>query len=155
MRDQTWLRQQLHDIWQTYFLDVPEYNPVRVEFGRRARTRLGSIRIDPKNSEQTVIRVTGWFQYPEIPVEIVRSVLVHEMCHYAHGFHSGIEQQHTYPHAGGVIRKEFEQRDLGELYDRQQTWLRESWPAFLRTHEQRSYRPKTNTKRRRILPFFG
>lgn len=155
MRDQTWLRQQLHDIWQTYFADVPEYNSVQVEFGRRARTRLGSIRINPSNSEQTIIRVTGWFKYPEIPVEIVRSVLVHEMCHYAHGFHSGIEQQHTYPHAGGVIRKEFEQRDLGELYDRQQTWLREEWPRFLRKHYQRNYIPKTNRKRRKKLSFFG
>lgn len=155
MRDQTWLEQQLQDIWQTYFADVPEYNPVRVEFGRRARTQLGSIRIDPKNAAQTLIRVTGWFRYSEIPMDIVWSVLVHEMCHYAHGFHSGIEKQHSYPHAGGVIRKEFEQRGLGELYDRQQTWLREEWPRFLRKHEQRSYRPKTDTKRRKLLSFFG
>lgn len=155
MRDKTWLEQQLQDIWQTYFSDIPEYNPVWVEFGRRARTRLGSIRIDPKNSNQTIIRVTGWFKYPEIPVDIVRSVIVHEMCHYAHGFHSGGEQQHTYPHAGGVIRKEFEQRGLEELYDKQQAWMREDWPRFLRKHCQRNYRPKTNTKRRKKLSFFG
>ncbi len=155
MRNNIWLERQLREVWQRYFFDVSEYNPVRIEFGRRARTRLGSIRFDPKNPEQTLIRISGWFMHPEVPADIVRSVIVHEMCHYAHGFHSGIEQQHTHPHAGGVVRKEFEHRGLGELYDRQQTWVRDEWPRFLRKHEQRNHGQKRNTTRRRKLPFLG
>lgn len=155
MRDNTWLERQLREVWHRHFSDVSEYNPVRIEFGQRARTRLGSIRVDPKNPGQTLIRVSGWFARPEVPVDIVHSVIIHEMCHYAHGFHSGGEQQHTYPHAGGVVRKEFEQRGMGELYDRQQKWIRDEWPTFLQKHEQRNHGQKRNTSRRRKLPFFG
>ncbi|PSO43079.1 hypothetical protein BRC19_02460 [Candidatus Saccharibacteria bacterium QS_5_54_17] len=146
MRDQAWLQQQLGEIWRLHFPDVQERNPVRIMFGRRAYRRLGSISTDPQDPEQTIIRVTGWFQYPQIPVEIVRSVIVHEMCHYAHGFHSGGAQQHTYPHAGGVIRREFAERDLEELYDRQQEWLREEWPKFLRKHYKGNYIKNPNKK---------
>lgn len=153
MRNQAWLESQLNTIWTNYFADVPEYNPVRIEFGRRARTRLGSISIDPKQPGVTRIRVTGWFRYEKIPQDIVHSVIVHEMCHYAHGFHSGGQQQYSYPHAGGVIRREFAERGLEEWYGRQQTWLKTEWPRFLAAHEP-AKRHKRG-KRRKRLSFFG
>lgn len=153
MRNQAWLEQQLTTIWKDYFADVPEYNPVRIEFGLRARTRLGSISVDPKQPGVTRIRITGWFRYEEIPKDIVHSVIVHEMCHYAHGFHSGGQQQHSYPHAGGVVRREFTERGLESLYLKQQHYLKNQWPDFVKRH------CKPITKRRRksknMLSIFG
>ena len=156
MRSQDWLDKQLEYVWSRHFPDVPEYNPVRIEFGRRARTRLGSISIDPKQAHVSRIRITGWFRYEEIPESIVHSVIVHEMCHYAHGFNSHAKQRHKHPHAGGVIRKEFADRGLEHLYDYQQQWLKKQWPRFIKKHHNSTTGSSTRSRGSRIkLSIFG
>ena len=156
MRDQAWIDRQLNYVWEAYFSDVPEHNPVRIEFGRRARTRLGSISSDPSQPHISRIRLTGWFRYEEVPESIVHSVIVHEMCHYAHGFHSSAERQHRHPHAGGVIRKEFADRGLEALYDYQQQWLKTQWPRFIKKHYNGTTLSKAKSRKRRIkLSLFG
>lgn len=152
-RNQQWLQERVTQLWSEYFADMPEYNPVRVEFGRRARTRLGSISLDPKQPDVSRIRVTGWFRDPAVPERIVDSVLVHELCHYAHGFHSGGEQQHRHPHAGGVVRREFAERGLEELYDYQQLWLKTQWPKFLRSRGEPVVRQRRRKRRKRLVLF--
>ncbi len=156
MRNQEWIERQLNYVWKTYFFDVPEHNPVYIEFGRRARTRLGSISLDPNQPQTSRIRITGWFRYEEVPVSVVHSVIIHEMCHYAHGFHSSAEQRHKHPHAGGVIRKEFADRGLEDLYDYQQQWLKTQWPRFIKKY----YKPTSPNKKKPIghrikLSLFG
>lgn len=131
-RNQAWLDDLLHSVWEGHFRDVKRVNNIRIEFGRRARRRLGSISVDREDSKVSVIRVNGWFREDEIPEFLVRSVIVHELCHYAHGFNSGsANRQHQYPHAGGVVRREFSERGLAELYDQQQSWLKQNWPRFI------------------------
>lgn len=44
MRDDNYLQQRLDHIWDRYFSDIEQGNDVRIQFGRRARTRLGSIK---------------------------------------------------------------------------------------------------------------
>lgn len=52
MRDNDWLKEKLENIWATYFANVSRVNEVAIEFGRNARTRLGSIKqIRPCHSE--------------------------------------------------------------------------------------------------------
>lgn len=141
-RDQAWLNDLLHSVWGSHFSDVERVNNIRIEFGRRARRRLGSISVDRNDSKISVIRVNGWFRESEIPEFLIRSVVVHELCHYAHGFNSGSSRrQHQYPHAGGVVRQEFSERGLAELYDQQQSWLKQNWPRFI------SQRYDINSKR--------
>lgn len=156
MRDQAWLDKQLDYVWQEHFADVPEHNPVRIEFGRRARTRLGSISFDPKQPNVSRIRITGWFRHEEVPEPIVQSVIVHEMCHYAHGFQSAANRERRHPHAGGVIRKEFAGRGLEDLYDYQSQWLKTEWPQFIARHYSPTTRKKVkHSKRRRRISIFG
>ena len=131
-RDQKWLDNLLHSVWEGHFSDVRRVNNIRIEFGRRARRRLGSISVDRNDPKVSVIRVNGWFRDDEVPEFLIRSVIVHELCHYAHGFNSGSqERQHQYPHAGGVVRQEFSERGLAALYDQQQSWLKQNWPRFI------------------------
>lgn len=140
MRDEAWLQQLLDETWDQYFTDVPQANDVRIVFGRKAKRRLGSIALDPKDREVSVITMNGLFRLPEIPDFVVRATLVHELTHYAHGFNSPLEQRQTHPHAGGVMRREFAERGLLELYQEQRRWLKANWPGVVEQHLSQSAR---------------
>lgn len=126
-RDDSWLHQLLDKTWDGYFSDVPQDNIVRIRFGRIAKTRLGSISIDRKEPDVSVITMNGLFRDPVIPEYVVQATLVHELSHYAHGFNSPHEQTKTHPHAGGVMRQEFEARGALKLYRDQKRWLKDNW----------------------------
>lgn len=127
MRDHAWLQQLLDETWDKYFSDVSQDNIVRVEFGRKAKTRLGSIKMSAKDSEVTIITMNGLFKDSAIPEYVILATLVHELCHYAHGFHSPIRKKFDFPHAGGVMRREFRERGLEKLYLDQKQWLKTNW----------------------------
>lgn len=123
MRDDNWLLARLDNIWSVYFKDVPQINPVFIRFGRFARLRFGSIRMEPR-TKKTFIIITGMFKDPQIPQEVVDHTIAHELCHYAHGFSSPHARLHRYPHEGGVIQKEMENRDLIHLYKAYKAWIK-------------------------------
>ncbi len=133
-RDEAWLQQLLDTVWDSYFADVPQENDVRIVFGRRAKRRLGSIALDPLDGVTSVITMNGLFRLSEVPVFVVEATLVHELTHYAHGFNSPLSQRQTHPHAGGVIRREYAERGLLELYVQQKRWLKTEWPKVIEQH---------------------
>ncbi|HSX01705.1 MAG TPA: hypothetical protein VLI05_00135 [Candidatus Saccharimonadia bacterium] len=130
-RDEAWLQQLLDETWDSYFADVPQENDVRIVFGRRAKRRLGSIALDPRDQRTSVITMNGLFRLAVIPDFVVQATLVHELTHYAHGFNSPLNQRQQHPHAGGVMRREFDERDLLQLYLQQKKWLKQHWPAII------------------------
>lgn len=133
-RDQEWLENVLADIWYRLFSDVPQDNDVHIRWGKRARRRLGSISVDPKDRTSSIIRVNRIFQDLDVPEFVVRATIFHEMTHYAHGFNSPLEQKQKHPHSGGVIKKEFAERGQVALYEKQRIWLNENWVTILRKH---------------------
>lgn len=132
-RDNEWLERLLRVIWEDHFHDIERKAPIKIVFGKRARNRLGSISYDD-NTGHSVIRITRLFTDTDVPELVVKSTIVHELCHYAHGFHSGLKQKHKHPHAGGVIRKEFAERGLEDLYIAQRKWLKTEWPKVVQKH---------------------
>lgn len=145
-RDDRWLQGLLDRTWDTHFADVQQINDVRIEYGRRAKRRLGSIRIDPADHNTSIITMNGLFRSIEIPEFVVEATLVHELTHYAHGFNSPHAQKQAHPHAGGVMRREFEERGLLQLYLEQKRWLKVRWPEVL----AREFAPRPS--RRRLAP---
>jgi hypothetical protein len=137
-RDDAWLQGVLDKIWDNYFADVPQVNDVRINFGRRAKRRLGSISLDPADRKTSLIIMNGIFRDPGIPEFVIEATIVHELTHYAHGFNSPLEQAQAHPHAGGVMRREFDERGLLELYQIQKRWLKDNWPAVI----AREFAPK-------------
>lgn len=133
-RDQEWLENVLADIWYRLFSDVPQDNDVVIRWGKRARRRLGSISVDRRDMNTSVIRVNRLFQDLDVPEFVVRATIFHEMTHYAHGFNSPLEQKQKHPHSGGVIRKEFAERGQEALYEEQRTWLDTNWLSILKKH---------------------
>ena len=124
MRNDAWLLARLDLLWSNNFSDIPQINPVFIRFGRFARLRFGSIRMDRK-SKKTYITITGMFKDPQIPIEVVDHTIAHELCHYAHGFSSPHTRLHRYPHEGGVIKAEMENHGLIHLYDAYRKWIRQ------------------------------
>lgn len=130
-RDQEWLENMLADIWYKYFPDLEQSNDVHIKYGRRAKWRLGSIKIDQKDGESSIITINPLYQDLTIPEYVVVATIFHELSHYAHGFNSPHGQKYRHPHSGGVIRAEFAERGLEDLYLKQRKWLKSSWPEIL------------------------
>lgn len=131
VRDNAWLQSILDKIWDNYFPEVLQENDVRIEFGRRTKRRLGSISLDPTNHHTSVITMNGLFRREDIPEFVVEATIFHELTHYAHGFNSPLAQAQAHPHAGGVMRREFAERGMLELYQVQKKWLKEHWHEIL------------------------
>ncbi len=127
MRDDAWLHWLLDDTWDRYFMDVPQENDVKIIWGRRAKNRLGSIKLDPKDPTVSIITINSLFKDERVPEFVIRATLVHELTHYAHGFNSPLQQRQQHPHAGGVMRSEFKERGLEQLYLDQRRWLKANW----------------------------
>jgi hypothetical protein len=130
-RDQEWLENLLADIWYQHFRDVEQNNDVVIIWAKRAKRRLGSIEIDGRDGHTSIIKVNRLFQDLEVPEYVIRATIVHEMTHYAHGFGSPHDKKQQHPHSGGVIRKEFAERGLVDLYLQQKRWLKDNWRNFL------------------------
>lgn len=122
-RTDSWLLSRLDFLWSNYFKDIPQTNQVFIKFGRFSRLKLGSIRMD-KLSGHTFITITSMFKYEEVPIEVIDHTIAHELCHYAHGFSSPHPRLHKYPHHGGVIKKELEERGLKYLVRSYRDWLK-------------------------------
>jgi hypothetical protein len=148
MRDNIWLANRLHDIWQSYFAEITDGNEIEVRFGRMSKTRLGSITIREKlkmsrrverrllkmlssNEVVSVITINGHLQNPEIPEELVDGILAHEFCHFIHGFNSMREKKYALPHSGGIIDKELKERGFGSILKFQKKWLKDNWKKII------------------------
>lgn len=146
-RDQEWLENLLSDIWFKHFLDVEQTNRVHIRYGRKAKNRLGSISMDRKNQSDSVITVNSIYKDLRVPEYVIRATIVHELCHYAHGFNSPHSRKHKHPHSGGVIRKEFAERGLEKLYDKQRDWLKENWAEVIGKYFNLESRPRNRRTR--------
>jgi hypothetical protein len=141
----------MYCLWENNFVDVPRKNFVLIKFGRNASRQLGSIKWAHRNARiksairnkeisesiesqddkrVTIITITRKFQNPIIPEYVVDATIAHELVHYAHGFSSPLAQAYRHPHKGGLIRKELEARNLGDLHKKAKRWLRENWTRY-------------------------
>lgn len=148
MRDNQWLADKMYNLWEDNFEDTPRRNRVLIRFGTRSKRQLGCIKwVTPKtkgikhllkdneafdDERISLIVITGYFKDERIPEEIVLATIAHEMCHYAHGFNSPLQQLYDHPHKGGVIRKEMDKRGLGTFYRNANRWLKKNWSNYLR-----------------------
>lgn len=122
-RDNNWLLSRLDYIWSKYFADVPQTNKVYIKFGRHAKYRLGSIKLN-RQTRASIITITAMFKDLNIPAEVVDHTIGHELTHYAHGFSSTHPRLHKYPHAGGVVKREMTERGMGHFHEAYQKWIK-------------------------------
>ncbi|MDD3887789.1 MAG: hypothetical protein PHN19_03365 [Patescibacteria group bacterium] len=130
VRDNNWLKQRLIFFLQNYFSDIQIKNDIVILFGRKAKARLGSIKLNPENN-QTIITLTSYFKDEKIPQYVVDATIIHELVHYAHGFSSPLAQSFRHPHQGGIIRKEMSSRGLDDYFLKSKIWLKKNWPGII------------------------
>jgi len=123
-RDDTWLLSRLDHIWSNYFPDIKQINRVFIKFGRYSKLRLGSIRME-RATKNSYITITSMFKDEKIPIGVIDHTIAHELCHYTHGFSSPNPRLHKYPHHGGVIQKELENRGLYDLVKAYAVWKKQ------------------------------
>jgi hypothetical protein len=146
LRDHNYLQNLMYELWEEYFNDIPRKNFVLVTFGKYAKRQLGSIKYANKKTKVktllkkyskdienqdidsvSVILLTRYFRYKDVPEFILISTMAHEICHYAHGFHSPLAKKYKYPHRGNVVKKEMMDRGLGDILHKSDRWLKENW----------------------------
>ena len=140
MRDNRWLEAKLNQIIRESFQDINICNNLTIKFGRKARTRLGSIRKQYYGSflnqmmrkYDSEILINGLFRNEAIPELIINSTIAHELCHYAHGFSSPLPQLSRYPHSGGIVDSELIKRGLGDDLITQKKWLKAHWVRIIK-----------------------
>lgn len=133
LRDDKWLLFRLNDLWDKYFSDIPQSNKVFISFGRFAKYRLGSIRLN-RQTKASIITITSMFKSLKVPQAVVDHTIGHELVHYTHGFSSTHPKLHKYPHAGGVVKKEMAERGMGYLYDAYKKWIKEYRETLRKMH---------------------
>ncbi len=130
MRNNDFLRERFFVIYKTYFADVELKNKIILRFGRRAKTRLGSIKLN--NKKESVITINAIFREDIVPIYMIDATLAHEFVHYMHGFNSEKEQLYRHPHRGGIVDHELRKRGMTEILVEQKIWLKQEWPAIVR-----------------------
>lgn len=133
LRDDKWLLFRLNDLWEKHFADIPQQNKVFISFGRFAKYRLGSIRLNRQN-KASIITITSMFKSLKVPQEVVDHTIGHELVHYTHGFSSTHPKLHKYPHAGGVVKREMIERGMEHLYEAYKKWIKEYRQALRKMH---------------------
>lgn len=128
-RDNNWLLSRLDLIWSKHFSDITQTNPIFIKFGRYSKYRLGSIKLNRKTNK-SYITITAIFKDNKVPAAVVDHTIGHELTHYAHGFSSKRARLHRYPHAGGVVQKEMENRGMVYLTKAYKLWIKEYRKQF-------------------------
>lgn len=134
-RTNQWLADYLQELYLTHYTDVPIPNKLVVKFGRKSRSRFGSIiaKTDHTTGKLvTYIAINHLFRDPEVPDYVIGATLMHEFAHYAHGFHSPLPRKYQHPHRGGIVDKEIISRGGGELLKLQEKWVKEAYRDFLK-----------------------
>lgn len=136
----------MYKLWEEYFNDVPRKNFVITKFGKYAKRQLGCIKYATERTKVkellrkyeedivsqdinsvSVIVLTRYFADIKIPEFVLISTMSHEICHYAHGFHSPLPKKYKYPHKGGIVENELTKRGLSHIIRDSDSWLKDNW----------------------------
>ncbi len=127
MRTDEWLNQRFQSILRAHFYDVELVNPVDINYGIRARRRLGSIALV---NGRSVIRINRLLAEDIVPQYVVDATIGHEMSHYVHGFGSTLTRKFKHAHRGSVVDIEMDSRGMQEIRLQASAWVRENWGTF-------------------------
>lgn len=150
IRDNKFLENLLYNIWENHFCDVARLNLVTIKYGKHSKRQLGSIKLIKdmntfdryvkrynlskslfENPSVSLITITKYFSYDYIPEYVIKATIVHELCHYTHGFSSPLEKLYKHPHQGGIIKKEFQKRELLDIYLDSKRWIKDNWVSVI------------------------
>lgn len=141
MRDHDWLQNRLDELLKTLFADMRLTNLIEIRWGREAKFRFGSIRLEKPRGlkslkllrslrkqvtpSKSIVTITKLFASETVPSDVVLYTVAHELTHYAHGFSSTNKRMFRHPHHGGVVNREIERRGGKHLVTAYKAWLKD------------------------------
>lgn len=126
IRDETWLESRFNSIWQLFFPEVEKKN-ISIKWKGRWKNKFGHISSTKNGS---MIAVNKLFSFPEVPEDIIKLTIAHEIVHYMHGFHSHLPKQHKHPHKGNIVNKELIKRGFHYMIKNEKAWVKTIWPKL-------------------------
>jgi hypothetical protein len=124
MRDDIWLEQRFDQIWQLFFPDIEKKN-VYIRWKGKWKNKFGHITKTKDN--KTEIAINKLFQNLQVPEDVIKLTIAHEIVHYSHGFHSHLPKKYKHPHKGGVVEKDLKIRGFSYMLKKEKTWQKEVW----------------------------
>lgn len=125
MRNEEWLAEFMHSLWEKNFPDVKRKNNIIVRWKGRWKNKFGHIkRLKNKDTE---IGINSWFKDKRVPEYIIELTLAHEIVHYMHGFQSPHPKLFRHPHQGGVVDKELKKRGYSVMLKEEKKWFKDVW----------------------------
>lgn len=116
-------------IWQHFFADCLHVNTITIDYSYPWKGRLGLIRLS-LDSTITFIGINSLLQLSQVPEFVLITTIAHELVHYIHGFGSPLPRPYQHPHAGHVVERELERRELGEHLRCCNEWIDNYWYSF-------------------------
>ena len=127
MRDDEFLNERLKAMWELLFGDIPKLNNVVIKFKGKSKSKFGHI---ARKGKDTEIVINELFRFDDVPEYIIDLTIAHELSHYAHGFNSPLKQKYKYPHKGGVVTKEMNNRGFDKLFRMEKMFFKREWPKI-------------------------
>ena len=144
MRDEQWLNQRFEQIWQLFFPDVEKKN-IYIRWKGNWKNKFGHITKTKKG--QTEIAINKLFKNFQVPEDVIKLTIAHEIVHYSHGFYSHLPKLHKYPHQGGIVEKELKKRGFTYMLKKEKQWQKKEWYSLHKelTPQKTTKRPQQKT----------
>jgi len=153
MRDDTWLTERFDQIWELFFADV-EKKDVHIRWKGKWKNKFGHI--TRKNNRSEIV-INKLFQNLQVPEDVIKLTIAHEIVHYAHGFHSHLPKLYKHPHKGGVVDKELKKRGFSYMLKKEKDWQKNEWGKIYKELMPHKIQQKTiiqRPKQRSLFSFF-
>lgn len=154
MRDDIWLTQRFDQIWELFFPEV-ERKDVYIRWKGKWKNKFGHI---TRKNNKTEIAINKIFKNLQVPEDVIKLTIAHEIVHYSHGFHSHLPRKYRHPHKGGIVEKDLKARGFSYMLKKEKEWQKTEWMKLYRElmpHKLNSIQPKIiQPKQRTIFSFF-
>ncbi|MBT3262368.1 hypothetical protein HN992_02445 [Candidatus Woesearchaeota archaeon] len=154
MRDDEWLNQRFEQIWQLFFPDVEKKN-IAIRWKGHWKNKFGHI--TTKKDRTTEIAINKIFQNLEVPEDVIKLTIAHEIVHYSHGFHSHLPRKYRHPHKGGVVDKDLKTRGFSYMLKKEKEWQKAEWYNLYReiTAQRKANQPTSKViNKKNLLTYF-
>ena len=124
MRDDEWLEQRFDQLWSLFFPDVEKKN-ISIRWKGKWKNKFGHITTNKDKKRE--IAINKLFKNLQVPEDVIKLTIAHEIVHYSHGFHSHLPRLHKHPHLGGIVEKDLKKRGFSYMLKKEKEWQKNEW----------------------------
>jgi hypothetical protein len=140
MRDDEWLEQRFDQLWSLFFPDIEKRN-ISIRWKGKWKNKFGHITTTKDKKREIVINKL--FKDLQVPEDVIKLTIAHEIVHYSHGFHSHLPRLHKHPHLGGIVEKDLKKRGFSYMLKKEKEWQKNEWFNLYKELMPHKIQPRT------------